>query len=145
MHSSAYRQSLRISLIGLATLCAGKIVSTAQECALYPLALSSTALTNVSPGTVVSDILQGTQPGNCGWLTWAGSPSEPTLVASLTAPGNSPTFVNPDDSSDRQLSVGDWVRGKPGVSNSKSVRDALDALKSIDITVPVCSDFQPRC
>src|SRR5688572_7947501 len=105
MYPSAYRQLIQIPLIGLATLCAGMIVSTAQECALYPLALSSTALTNVSPGTALNDVLQGTQAGHFGWLTWAGSPSEPTLVASLTAPGNSPTFVNPDDSSDRQLSV----------------------------------------
>jgi hypothetical protein len=33
--------------------------------------------------------------------------------------------------------VGDWVGGKPGVSNSKSVREALDNLESIVITVPV--------
>lgn len=142
MRPSAYRQLIRILLIGLATLCAGMIVSTAQECALYPLALSSAALTNVSPGTALNDVLQGPQAGNFGWLTWAGSPSEPTLVASLTAPGNSSTFVHLDDSSDRQLSIGDWVRGKPGVSNSKAVRDALDALKPIDITVPVCNEVR---
>ena len=35
------------------------------------------------------------------------------------------------------MSVGDWVQGKPGVSNGRHVRDALDALKQIDITVPV--------
>ena len=45
--------------------------------------------------------------------------------------------MNPDDPSDHQISIGDWVSAKPGVSNSKGVRDALDALKSVDITVPV--------
>ena len=35
------------------------------------------------------------------------------------------------------MSVGDWVQGKSGVSNSREVRNALDALKAIDIVVPV--------
>lgn len=30
-----------------------------------------------------------------------------------------------------------WVRGKPGVSNAKAVRNALDTLKTTVITVPV--------
>jgi hypothetical protein len=58
-------------------------------------------------------------------------------VTSLTPPGNSSTYVNPDNTSDHQISIGDWVQGKPGVSNGKNVRDALDVLKEIDITVPV--------
>ena len=29
------------------------------------------------------------------------------------------------------------MQGKPGISNSRQVRDALDALEQIDITVPV--------
>jgi hypothetical protein len=106
-----------------------------QTCDLYPIALSAQSVSNVAPGTVL-DIFNGTQPGNFGWLTWGGSPSEPTLVASLTPPGN----VNPDDPADHQLSVGDWVSGKPGVSNSKNVREALDVLKTLDITVPVWSE-----
>src|SRR4051812_16471892 len=109
----------------------------AQDCNFYPIALPSAALSNITAGTVLSDILQGTQPGNFGWLTWAGSPSVPTLIASLTAPGNSSTYVNFDNPADHQVTVGDWVRGKPGVSNAQNVRDALDALKAIDITVPV--------
>ena len=111
--------------------------SHAADCGLYPIALSSQTLTGVQPGTVVNNIMNGKQPGNFGWLTWAGSPSVPTLAASLTPPGNSDTYVNPDNPNDRVLSVGDWVQGKPGVSNSKNVRDALDALKAVDIVVPV--------
>ncbi len=105
-------------------------------CDLYPIALSAHTLQGISPGTVV-DVFNGSSPGNFGWLTWAGSPSVPTLVASLTPPGNSNTYVNPHDSSDHVVSVGDWVQGKPGVSNSSSVRVALNTLKTIDITVPV--------
>jgi hypothetical protein len=58
-------------------------------------------------------------------------------VASLTPPGNSSTYVNPRDPFDHFVSVGDWVRGKPGVTDSAKVRAELDALKKIDITVPV--------
>jgi hypothetical protein len=112
-------------------------VALGQSCELYPIALSAQSLSNASPGAVLPDIYNGSQPGNFGWLTWGGSPSVPTLVTSLTPPGNSSTYVNPDSSSDHQINIGDWVQGKPGVSNSKNVRDALDALKTVDITVPV--------
>jgi len=97
-------------------------------------------LSNTAPDSVLSDVFNGRQPGNFGWLTWAGSPSEGTLVVSLTSPGNSSTYVNPDDTSDRQINVGDWIQGKPAVSNSKKVRDALEILKATDITVPVWSE-----
>src|SRR5438309_6095382 len=115
----------------------GTATASAQNCALYPIALSSATVSNIASGTVVSDIYNGSQPGNFGWLSWAGSPSEPTLVTSLTPPGNSRTYFNPGAPSDHTVSVGDWVQGKPGVSNGRHVRDALDALKQIDITVPV--------
>ncbi len=102
-------------------------------CNLYPIALSAESLIDIQ----TSDILNGTQPGNFGWLSWTGSPSTPTLVTSLTPPGNSDTYVNPNDPEDHSVSVGDWVTGNPGVSNSSSVRNALDTLKTIDIDVPV--------
>ena len=104
---------------------------------LYPIALNEKSLAGVPVGGVINDIYNGIQPGNFGWLTWAGSPSETTLVKSLRAPGNSGTYINPLAPTDHTVSVGDWVQGKPGVTNSKQVRDALDALKQIDITVPV--------
>ncbi len=56
--------------------------------------------------------------GNFGLLTWTGSPGEEALVTSLTPPGDSETYVNPDDPADHEVSVGDWIHGKPGVSNS---------------------------
>lgn len=36
--------------------------------------------------------------------------------------------------------MGDWVRGRPGVSNAKAIRDALDALQGREIIVPVWSE-----
>ena len=107
------------------------------QCDLYPIALSATTLANAQPGMVITDIFNGSRPGNFGWLTWAGSPKEPALVYSLTPPGNSFTYVDPFNPDNNQVQVGSWVQGKPGVSNSKSVRDALDNLESMVITVPV--------
>jgi hypothetical protein len=95
---------------------------------LYPIALHQSS---------VAGVYNGAQSGNFGWLTWAGSPNEPTLVRSLTPPGDSGTYINPLNPSDHVVSAGDWVRGKPGVTNSDKVRSSLDVLKQIDITVPV--------
>jgi hypothetical protein len=111
-------------------------VASAQ-CDLYPIALSSATLANVAPGTEIDDIFNGTQPGNFGWLTWAGSPDEPTIVASLTPPGDSYTYMDPFNAANNQIGVGSWIQGKPGVSNSKAVRDALHTLEDIVINVPV--------
>ena len=108
-----------------------------QGCDLYPIALSSQTLANVQDGTVIYDIFNGVQPGNFGWLSWAGSPDEPTLVRSLSVPGDSYTYVNPDNTNDHVVTVGDWVQGKPGVSNSHEVRDALNDLEDYEIVVPV--------
>ena len=117
-------------------------LASAEGCELYPVALSVRSLEGAAPGTEVLDILNGAQPGNFGWLTWIGNPSTPTLVASLSAPGNSSTYVNPDDPADREVSVGDWIHGKPGVSNGKKIREALDALRTSEITVPVWDEVR---
>lgn len=109
----------------------------AQACNLYPIALSAQSLSNAAPGTVLTDIYNGVQPGNFGWLSWAGSPDVGTLVRSLTPPGDSATYVNPDNPEDHQINIGDWIQGAPGVSNSKNVRNALDILATREITVPV--------
>src|SRR5689334_12496374 len=78
----------------------------AQSCQLYPIALSAQQLSNAAPGTVLGDIYNGTQPGNFGWLSWGGSPSEPVLVDSLTPPGDSAgTYVNPDNPADHQINI----------------------------------------
>ena len=111
---------------------------------LYPIALHEETLDGVEPGDIIEDIYNGSQPGNFGWLTWAGSPSEPTLVESLTPPGNSEDYVNPYDPADHVISVDDWVQGSPGVSNSRKVRRALDYLidEEIVITIPIWDDAE---
>jgi RHS repeat-associated protein len=108
-----------------------------SACALFPIALSAESLADAHVGDDLADIFNGAQPGNFGWLSWAGSPSTPALVKSLTPPSDSSTYINPDDPTDTAISPGDWIQGRPGVSNSKKVREALDALTALDIAVPV--------
>ena len=112
------------------------------SCQIYPIALSAQTIAGATNGQVLVDIYNGTRPGNFGWLSWTGDPSEPTLVASLLPPGNSTNYANPYSTGGQQFQVGSWVWGKPGVSNGSSVRDALDALEDIDIVVPVWDTAQ---
>ena len=122
---------------------AAPMVSHAQpSCQIYPIALSAQTIAGATNGQVLVDIYNGTNPGNFGWLSWTGDPSEPTLVTSLLPPGNSASYANPYNANDHQLQVGSWVWGKPGVSNGVNVRDALDALEDIDIVVPVWDTAQ---
>ncbi len=109
----------------------------AGACELYPIALHASTVANAQPGTTLLDIFNGSQSGNFGWLTWTGANSVPSLIDSLTPPGNSGTYTNPDNASDHVVSVGDWVQGRPGVANASGVRNALDTLKTRDIVVPV--------
>ena len=62
------------------------INAATPSCDLYPIALHTQSLTGVAAGDTIADIANGTQPGNFGWLTWSGSHSVPSLVASLTRP-----------------------------------------------------------
>ena len=105
-------------------------------CDLYPIALNRQSLVGISVGTTIN-VFNGTRPGNFGWLTWTGDQGIPALVTSLTPPGNSYTYVNPERPSDHLLAVGDWVVGKTGVSNASGVRNALNILETIQIVVPV--------
>ncbi|MBE2197677.1 MAG: tandem-95 repeat protein [Anaerolinea sp.] len=113
------------------------VTPVAGACNLYPIALHTGTLVGVVVGDVLPDIFNGSGPGNFGWLSWTGQKDVPTLVASLTPPGNSHTYINPYNLDDHEVSPGDWVRGKPGVSNAREVRDALDLLLTLDIIVPV--------
>jgi len=94
------------------------------------------------------DIFSGGGPGNFGWLTWSGNPSTPKLCTSLTPPGNSETYVDPHIPcgcySDGILNIGDWVQGKPGISNSSCVRAKLDWFVSTGtpMTIIVWDDVE---
>ena len=92
----------------------------AIPCALYPFALHVDTLSGTQPGDALTGIPAGDGAGNFGWLSWNGDPSVPALVASLTPPGNSSSYVNPNDLSDHVLSSGDWVAGKAKVSECQA-------------------------
>jgi hypothetical protein len=111
-------------------------------CNLYPIALHANTIAGVAPGQELEDILNGSGPGNFGWLTWSGNNGINTLINSLTPPGDSDTYVNPYDPADNTPSVGDWVNGRPGTANSKQLRQALDNLMPLIITVPVWNQAQ---
>ncbi len=113
------------------------VTPASGACNLYPIALHADSLAGVNVGDILTEVMNGQLPGNFGWLTWTGDNSVPALAASLTPPGNSHTYINPYDPNDHTVSVDDWVEGKPGVSNARSVRDALDTLMTMDITIPV--------
>ncbi len=53
-------------------------------------------------------------PGNFGWISWSGSPSNVVLAASLCNPNN-PAFTFPA-----------WFSGATGVMNSSDVRACMD-------------------
>jgi hypothetical protein len=130
--------ALVIQLSGYRPVNAATSTLVADACTtLYPIAISAQTLANTAVGATISDALNGSGSGNFGWLTWNGDNGIPSLVTSLTAPGNSSIYVNPDNNSDRLITIGDWVQGRPGVGNSSNIRTALDRLKTIDIVVPV--------
>ncbi len=114
-----------------------RITSATPSCALYPLILPSTVFNAASAGQAFNNLPRGIAPGNFSWITWAGSQSAPTLATSLTPPGDSHTYINPFDLADRVPSVEDYVIGAQGSMNARAVRDALDALLSREITVPL--------
>lgn len=100
----------------------------APTCELYPIALHASALDGAVMHDEIQDILNGTDAGNFGWLTWSGDQGNAALVQSLTPPGNSQSYANPDNPADHTPTQGDWVRGRPGVDNAQAVRSALESL-----------------
>ena len=113
-------------------------------CELYPIALHQATVDAHGPGDALGDVYNGSGPGQFGWLTWAGANDVPTLATSLTPPGDSDTYVNPDAAGDHVVSIGDWIEGRPGVGNAAAVREALDQLREIEegIVVPVWDEVR---
>jgi hypothetical protein len=114
----------------------------AQTCPSYPIALPAQLLADVPTNTVITDISNGVSLDTFGWLAWTGDPGQSALETSLTAPGDSSSYINPDDPSDNQLDVGDWVTARSAVSNRSSMRNVLDTLLNVDIVVPVFDDVR---
>jgi len=110
-----------------------------NHCELYPITLPNALLASDPNRLVYEQIPLGTGPGNYSWLTWDGNNDAPSLAASLIPPGNSDTYINPNDLLDHQVSIGDWVQGRPGVKNSRDIRDNLTALLGRNIQIPIWS------
>jgi hypothetical protein len=127
------------SLLG--TLLIGS-AAHAQTCPSYPIALPAQLLLNVPTNSVITDIFNGVQLNNFGWLTWTGDSSDPTLITSLTPPGDSTDYINPDNPVDQEINAGDWVSGRSSVSNRSSMRNALNNLLGTEIIVPVFDDVR---
>src|SRR5690606_23916783 len=89
-------------------------------CAIYPIALPTTALTGIAPGTLIKQLPRGTGPGNFSWLTWTGANDAPTLATSLVPPGDSWRYMNPDNAIDRVLNIADFAQGAPGSMNASA-------------------------
>jgi hypothetical protein len=83
----------------------------------YTTAFPDTFFRNI-PATPLADaaaghvylIREGVGDGGLAWLRWSGCSSAACLSDSLTYPGNSHTYVNPNDPEDNELNAGDWVR-----------------------------------
>jgi VCBS repeat-containing protein len=90
----------------------------------------------------------GTVAGNFSWLHWDGRTRRATpdeLAQGLGGTLDSRTaYYNPLQESDRDITIGDPIRGDSGVSLSIGVRSALDALISAGtyITVPLYSSVE---
>lgn len=145
-HQQSFKIMKKFSIHALAVSAAVSMLlagsAQGQTCSLMPIALSAQTLAGVAPGTDLNDIWNGSQPGNFGWLSWTGDSGEPTLYESLLVPGDSSTYTNPDNANDHEVNTGDWISGKPGVSNGKHVRAALDALIDVEIVVPVWDEVR---
>ena len=113
-----------------------------NACELYPITLPQNLLGNSHPGQAFNYIRLGNGLGNYSWLTWAGNNDSSTLADSLVVPGNSHTYTNPNNASDQQIDINDWVQGAPGVKNGRRVRDNLDLLIGQDIIIPIWSNKQ---
>src|SRR5215510_7416953 len=101
--NSLQHHASRLVAVGslLGTLLIGA-AAQAQSCPSFPIALPAQLLINAPTNSVIMNIVNGDQLDNFGWLTWTGDTSDAALVASLTPPGNSDSYVNPDNSADNQ-------------------------------------------
>jgi choice-of-anchor A domain-containing protein len=114
-------------------------IGAGDFCAMYPIALPFDLLESSAPETTFDQVPRGTGAGQFSWLTWAGSPNAPVLANSLIPPGDSYTYVNPDDDSAWPLAPEHWVEGAAGSMNSGPVRANLDVLIGTEIVVPAWS------
>ncbi|NVJ49018.1 MAG: tandem-95 repeat protein, partial [Gammaproteobacteria bacterium] len=111
----------------------------ADQCELYPITLPTSLFANNPDKLTYEQVPLGTGPGNYSWLTWDGANDAPSLAQSLIPPGDSERYQNPEQADDNEVSIGDWVQGRPGVKNSRDIRDNLTALLGRNIRIPAWS------
>ncbi len=99
-------------------------------CQLFPVGLNTDVIQGMQARLDTRDIAYGIGSGSFGWLNWTGTNNEvsQTLALSLTPPGDSSTYVNPDNPSDHRVSIGDWVVGRPQATGNAGVGAALADL-----------------
>jgi hypothetical protein len=97
-----------------------------SDCALYPIAVEDSVFVNHEPGASIS--LRWHREGGFRFLSWAGATDTHTLARSLTPPGNSASYSNPERPGDNSLDSGDWVAVVPGAISATAVRQRLEAL-----------------
>ncbi|WP_298850495.1 Ig-like domain-containing protein [uncultured Aquimonas sp.] len=108
-----------------------------SECPLLPIALPASALNGVAPGAPLPRLTRGTASNHFSWLSWTGSEDLELFGYSLKPPGDSHTYLNPDDASDLAVDAGDWVWTQSAAMNTSLVQTKLDALRYVDVIVPV--------
>jgi hypothetical protein len=112
-----------------------------QGCMLWPIALHTSNLVGRNPGDMIGDIYNGCESGNFGWLRWPARTSaanEGYLVESLNDAALAATdYEDACEAGDTAINAGDCIYANTGLSNSSDTRDALTALESQDIRVPV--------
>jgi len=117
------QKSLPVKVVAKARY--GPVSQISTAIGVYPVTRRMGISTVLGDDVVIRDVKgQEDLPGNFGWLTWAGSPNANTLGVSMTPPGDSNTFINPHDPSDRTLNIGDWVEGATG--NMASLHQELN-------------------
>lgn len=117
------------------------VYAQSNNCQLYPITLSNNM---VAHGNVFNHVPLGEGYGYFNWLSWSGDSSAKTLANSLKQPGNSEIYINPHNAHDRQLDLGDSVKGLTGVKNSHWLKRNIHALKGKDIVVPLWSSYQKK-
>ncbi len=108
-------------------------------CQLYPIALHIRSLQGLPAWHGLVDAANGVSDSSFGWLSWRGDITDPALAVSLTAPGDSSTYINPNNPADHALSIGDWIVGRPAVNNDSAVAATLSKLARsyFRVVVPV--------
>jgi hypothetical protein len=130
------RTSMRISADAR-----GQIASAGQGCESYPIALHTSTLDGHQAGDSLGAVLNGTSPGNFGWLRWNNSTGH-NNVAYLVEEFQNPrlavnTFIEAGDVSDTTLNAGDWVWGLPATGDDSGLRTELQKLVDNRTTIRV--------